>query len=46
LITSPQYLGSCHREPPRAPRTVFIGLNAPELLGHFRAGLHRRMVLP
>src|ERR1700693_3889823 len=46
LITSPQYPDSCHREPPLTAYTLFIGLNSPELLGHSRAGLHRRMVLP
>src|SRR5271166_5482850 len=52
LITTPQYFGSCHREPPRTACTLLIGLNSPvglnspELPEHSRAEPHRRMVLP
>src|SRR6266852_7864664 len=42
LITSPQYLSSCHREPPGTACTLLVGLTSPELLGHSRAGLRRR----
>src|SRR5882757_6210871 len=45
LITSPQYPDSFHREPPGTACTLPVGLNFPELLGHSRAGLRRRMVL-
>src|SRR5437879_13716283 len=46
FITTSESFESSHRTSWRACAFLFIGFNSPELLEHYRAGLHHRRVLP